>query len=56
MVNSPEIMQAVRSISQAAEEARQLVHNVNVKAGPVLSNVDGAVGDARHLIQNVMGK
>jgi paraquat-inducible protein B len=56
LVNSPEIMQTVRSISQAADETRQLVHNVNVKVGPVLSNVEGAVGDARQLIQNVDGK
>jgi paraquat-inducible protein B len=53
VVNSPEITQTLRSISQAADEARQLVHNVNVKVGPVLSDVEGVVGDARQLIQNV---
>ena len=56
LVNSPEIMQTVRSISQAADEARRLVHDVNVKVGPVLSSAQGAVGDARQLIQNVDGK
>ena len=56
VVNSPEIMQTMRSASQAAEEARQLIHEVNVKAGPVLSSVQGAMGDARQLIQNMDGK
>lgn len=53
LVNSPEIMQSVRSISQAADETRQLVHNVNTKAGPVLSGIEGAIGDTRKLIGDV---
>ncbi len=56
LVNSPEIMQGIQSISQAANETRQLVHDLNAKAGPLLSDVRGAVGDARQLIQNVDGK
>ena len=45
-----------KPIAEDADEARQLVHDINVKVGPVLSNVEGAVGDARQLIQNVDGK
>ncbi len=56
VVNSPEIMQTMRSASQAAEEARQLIHEVNAKAGPVLSSAQGAMEDARQLIQNMDGK
>ena len=52
LFNSPEIMQTVRSISQAADETRQLVHDLNAKSGPVLSGLEGAVGDARKLIRN----
>jgi len=52
LVNSPEIMQSVRSISQAADEAGQLAHNLNARSGPVLSRLEGAVGDARKLIRN----
>lgn len=53
LVNSPEIMQTVRSISQAANETRQLVYNVNTKAGPVLSGIEGAIGDTRKLVGDV---
>jgi paraquat-inducible protein B len=53
LVNSPEIMQTVRSISQAADETRQLVYNVNTKAGPVLSGIKGAIGDTRKLVGDV---
>jgi paraquat-inducible protein B len=56
IVNSPEIIQAVRSISQAAEGARQLAHNLDAKSGPVLSGLEGAVGDARKLIRNTDGQ
>ena len=53
LVNSPEIMQTVRSISQAADGTRQLVYNVNTKAGPVLSGIEGAIGDTRKLAGDV---
>jgi paraquat-inducible protein B len=53
LANSPEIIQTVRSISQAADETRRLAHDLNAKSGPVLSGLDGAVGDARKLIADV---
>jgi paraquat-inducible protein B len=56
LVNSPEIMQTVRSISQAADETRQLAHDLDAKSGPVLSALEGAVGDARKLIRNTDGQ
>jgi paraquat-inducible protein B len=56
IVNSPEIIQAVRSISQAADETRQLAHDLNARSGPVLSGLEGAVGDARKLIRNADGQ
>jgi paraquat-inducible protein B len=56
LVNSPEIMQTVRSISQAADETRQLAHDLDAKSGPVLSGLEGAVGDARNLIRNADGQ
>jgi paraquat-inducible protein B len=56
VVNSPEIMQAVRSISQAADETGQLAHDLNAKSGPVLAGLEGAVGDARKLIRNADGQ
>ena len=52
LVHSPEIMQTVRTISQAADETRQLAHDLDVKSGPVLSGLEEAVGDARKLIRN----
>lgn len=50
LVNSPEIMQAVRSISDAADETRHLVHKINTKADPVLTGLEGAIGDSRKLV------
>jgi paraquat-inducible protein B len=53
LVNSPEIMQTVQSISQAADETRQFVYNVNTKAGPVLSGIKGAIGDTRKMVGDI---
>jgi paraquat-inducible protein B len=60
VVNSPEIAQTLRSISQAADETRQLVHDMKAKTGPLLSSLEGAVngtqklaGDVQKLAQNV---
>jgi paraquat-inducible protein B len=53
LVNSPEMMQIVRTISQAADETRQLAHNMNTKAGPLLSGIEGAIGDTRKLVGDV---
>jgi paraquat-inducible protein B len=50
LINSPEIMQTVKSITLAADETRQLVHNVNTKAGPVFSGIEGAIEDTRKLV------
>ena len=55
MVNSPEITRTVQSISRAAEETRILVNNLNAKIEPVVTGIEGTVGDARHLLQEMDG-
>ena len=50
LFNSPEMMQAVRSISEAADETRQLVYKMNTKAAPVLAGIEGTIGDTRKLV------
>jgi paraquat-inducible protein B len=60
VVNSPEITQTLRFISQAADETRQLAHDMNSKTGPLLSSLESTVkgterlaGDVQKLAQNL---
>ena len=53
VVNSPEITKTLQSASLASEETKLLIQEIHAKVGPVLSKIEGAVGDAQKLIQNV---
>ncbi len=53
VVNSREIPDTLKSMSDAAKETKQFVHNLEMKVTPVLAGMEGTVKDARQLIQNV---
>jgi paraquat-inducible protein B len=53
VVNSPEITKFIQSASAAAEEAKNLVRNLNARIDPLVLNVDAGVNDARKLIRDI---
>lgn len=56
VVNSPEISNTLKSMSEAAKETQKLVHNLEAKVRPVLAGTEETVKDVRRLIQNVDAK
>lgn len=52
-VNSPEITKSLRSISVAAEEAKDLIGKLDARIDPLVLNIEAAVKDARKLLQNI---
>jgi paraquat-inducible protein B len=53
VINSPEIRKTIQAVSVAAEETKNLIHNVNTRIDPVLVNIDAAVKDAQNLLRTV---
>ena len=43
-------------MSAAAEEAKNLVHNLDARIGPLVLNVQAAVKDAQKPLQNIGGQ
>jgi paraquat-inducible protein B len=56
VVNSPELKEAIRSISVALEDVRKLAKNVEGEVGPLASNLNETVQDIRKLVQNADSK
>ena len=70
IVNSPEITEAVRSISEAGKEikplaanlgeavkdVRKMVQNVDGQVGPLASNLNEAVQEVRGTVKNINGR
>ncbi len=52
-VNSPEITKTVQSVSQAAEEAKGLMQNLNSQVQPLSSDVQQTLREAQKTIQSV---
>jgi paraquat-inducible protein B len=52
-VNSPEITKSLRSVSVAAEEAKDLIGKLDARIDPLVLNIEAAVKDARKLLQNI---
>lgn len=55
LVNAPEVMEAVRSLSTAMTEVQQLVHNVNKQVEPMSTSVTDAMGSIGNLARNADG-
>jgi paraquat-inducible protein B len=53
LVNSPEIAKTLQSLSQAAEEAKMLVKNVNGQIAPLTSQATSTLKDAQILVKNL---
>jgi paraquat-inducible protein B len=53
LVNAPEILQTLRSISQAAREAKDTINKLNAKIEPALSGIEATVKGSQKLIQNI---
>ena len=53
LVNSPEINKTLRSVSVAADEAKDLIGKLDARIDPLVLNVEAAVKDARMLLQNI---
>ena len=53
VVNSPEIVQTLQSVSQAAGETKGLVKNINSQVTPLASNANDTVKDLQKLVRNL---
>ena len=53
VVNSPDVMEAIRSFNQTMEASKKLVRNIDINFGPLASSIDDTVKDTRKLIRNV---
>ena len=53
VVNSPEIIQTLQSVSQAAGETKGLVKNINSQVTPLVSNANDTVKDLQQLVRNL---
>jgi paraquat-inducible protein B len=53
VVNSPEIIESIRSLERTLNATEELVNNVNDRVGPLATGLDGTIKDTRHLINNV---
>jgi len=56
LVSSPEIVQAIQSVSLTAGDLRKLVQNVDNRVGPLASSVEGTVNDFGKLARNADSK
>jgi len=53
IVNSPEVIGAIRSLNQVLEDARMLVRNIDGQVAPLASSIERTVRDTRKLVLNV---
>ena len=53
VVNSPEIMETIQSVSRAANEAKGLMQNLNSQVQPISSDVHETLREARELIREI---
>jgi paraquat-inducible protein B len=56
LVSSPEIVQAIQSLSLAVGDVRKLVQNVDNRVGPLVSSIEGTVNDYGKLARNADSK
>lgn len=56
VAQSPEIVEAIRSLNLALADVRKLVANVDSRIGPIASSVEGAVDDYAKLARNADNK
>jgi paraquat-inducible protein B len=63
IMGAPELMDTVKNLEAATENANQLIQsadtlaqNINQQVQPLSENLQGAVGDARKLLQNADGQ
>ena len=56
LVESPEIPEAIRSVSLALGDVRKLVKNVDGQVEPLVSNLNETLKDVRGLVQNADAK
>ena len=52
-INSPEIANTLKSVSQAAGETNDLVKNINRQVTPLVSNANDTVKDLQKLVRNL---
>jgi len=56
LVSSPEIVQAIQSVSLTVADLRKLVQNVDNRVGPLASSIEGTVNDYGKLARNADSK
>jgi paraquat-inducible protein B len=56
VVQSPEIVEAIRSLNLAVADVRKLVQNVDGRIGPLASSIEGTVNDYGKLARNADSK
>jgi paraquat-inducible protein B len=52
-VNSPEIQKTLKSVSEAAEEARKMMKTVNSQVGPLVTNANETMKDVQKMVQTL---
>jgi paraquat-inducible protein B len=52
VVESPELLEAIRSVNLAVTDVRRLVQNVDSRIGPLASSIEGTVNDYGKLARN----
>ena len=53
VVNSPEIMESIRSLERTLKGAEKLVKNVDEQVEPLATGLDGTIRDARKLVTHI---
>jgi paraquat-inducible protein B len=56
VVDSPELLEAVRSLNLAVVDVRKLVQNVDSRVGPLASSIEGTVNDYGKLARDASSK
>ena len=56
VVDSPELVEAIRSLNLAVADVRKLVQNVDSRVEPLASSIEGAVNDYAKLARNADNK
>jgi len=56
VVNSPEIMDVIRSLDDTLDAAKKLIESVDKHVDPLLTATEETVRDAQNLVRNVDGK
>jgi paraquat-inducible protein B len=53
VVNSPEVLESIRSLNQALKEGEKLLKDVDGQIAPLVSRIDGTMRDTQKLVRSI---